>query len=183
MGLFDFLKKKEKEPEYDVTNITIKDLNVGFMLDYDLKTWQVKEKYEYDWGQENFSHEFLLDAGDETVYLGVENRGDLFVTIMKPIKLKQIEGDVVKQIVDQKKAPSALIYEGETYHLDGDSAGYFNDITKGNNEWEELLSFEYLNADESKIVNITQWDERNVDAVAGIVIKDYHIENIIPGGK
>ena len=45
--MLNFFKKK-KEPEYDITNITIHDLDFGFILDYDLKSWVVKEVYEYE---------------------------------------------------------------------------------------------------------------------------------------
>ena len=53
MGLFDRFKKKE-EPHYDPSNLQIKDLRVGFMFDYDMKTWAIKEEYEYDWGRQLF---------------------------------------------------------------------------------------------------------------------------------
>ena len=44
--------KKKKEPDYDVTNLSLKDLETGFIFDYDMKSWVVEESYEYDWGQQ-----------------------------------------------------------------------------------------------------------------------------------
>lgn len=179
MGLFDFIKKK-KEPSYDVTNMKVTDLAKGFVFEYNLKNWVVKEVYQYDWGKNNFTKEYLIDAGDEKAYLSVENLGELYMTVTKDIKIQKLGDGLRENISKTNKAPETLEYNGETYYLDEDSAGYFNDITKGTDDWEELVSFDYLNEEETKCLSIAQWDERNFDAVAGVVIKEYEISNIVP---
>ena len=73
-----------------------------------------------------------------------------------------------------------MVYDGLTYYLDEDSAGYFNDVTRGIGDWEELISFDYLDEDEKKCLSIDQWDERNFDAFAGVVVQEYEISNIMP---
>lgn len=183
MGLLDIFKKKEKEPDYDVTNLSVKDLRLGFILEYDLKNWQIKEEYEYDWGANNFSKEYLLDSGTEKVYLGVENKGDIFLTITNDIKIRDLGGDIIDRTVKDKSPPKELIYEGVRYYLHTDNAGYFNDITKGGDDWEELISWEYFDDAEELIIGITQWGERDFDAVAGKVVKEFEISNIIPASK
>ena len=50
MGFFDKFFNKKEEPSYDSTNIRVQDLNVGFVFDYDMSTWEVQAAYEYDWG-------------------------------------------------------------------------------------------------------------------------------------
>ena len=50
--MFDFLRKRKKV-SYDVTNLSLKDLDVGFIFDYDMKSWVVQEVYKYDWGNNN----------------------------------------------------------------------------------------------------------------------------------
>ena len=180
MGLFDFLKKK-KESEYDITNLKVSDLDEGFVLDYNMKSWVVKEVYQYDWGKNNFTFEYMLDAGDEVTYLHVADEGELFLTLSKTIKIRKLGEDIPERITKSEKAPDTLQYEGTKYYLDADSAGYFNDKTKGTGDWEELISYDYFDEDETKTICITQWDERNFEASAGIVIKEYEISNITPG--
>ncbi len=180
MGLFDFLKKKEEPPKYDVTNMKVTDLDEGFVFEYNLKSWVVKEVYKYDWGKNNFTKEYLIDAGDEKAYLSVAEEGELYLTVTKDIKIQKLGNGLRENISRTNKAPEQLAYEGETYYLDEDSAGYFNDITKGTGYWEELVSFDYLNEEEDKCLSITQWDERNFDASAGLVIKEFEISNITP---
>lgn len=179
MGLFDFLKKKE-EPTYDVTDMKVTDLAQGFILEYDLKSWVVKEVYQYDWGKNIFSKEYMIDAGDEVAYLSVAEEGELSLTISKNIKIQKLGDGIRENISRTDKAPETIIYNTEMYFLDEDSAGHFNDITKGTDDWEELVSYDYLNEEETKCLSITQWDERNFEASAGVVIKEYEISNIVP---
>lgn len=180
MGLFDFFKKKEEEPKYDVTNLQLTDLDQGFIFDYNMKSWQVKEVYQYDWGKNNYSYEYKIDSGDEVLYLSLEDQGDLILSVVKSIKIRILGESITEEIVRNQKPPDRLVYENETYYLDSDSAGYFNDKTKGTGDWEELIAWDYFNKEEEKIISIVQWDERNFEASAGIMIKDFEISNIIP---
>jgi hypothetical protein len=180
MGLFDFLKKK-KEPGYDVTNMQITDLAEGFIFEYNLKSWVVKEVYQYDWGKNIFTKEYMIDAGDEKAYLSVAQEGELELSVTKSIKIQKLGDGLRENISKTKRAPETIDYEGVTYYLDEDSAGYFNDMTKGTDDWEELVSYDYLDEEETRCLSITQWDERNFDAAAGVVIKEYEISNIVPG--
>ncbi len=183
MGLFDFLKKKEKEPDYDVTNLKLTDLDHGFIVDYNLKSWQVKEVYEYDWGNNNFSQEFMLDAGDEVVYLGIENKGELWITVNKSINIRELGEDIIDKTIRKERPPKKLEYDGTTFHLDSDNAGYFNDKTKGTDDWEELISWEYYDDNEEQVLGITQWGERDFEASVGKVAKEYEFSDIIPASS
>ena len=99
MGVFDFLKKKKEEPTYDITNLSVRDLDEGFIFDYDMKSWVVKEVYEYDWGSNNFSREFMVDSGDEMKYLAMEEEDGLFLTMSKNIKIRKLDEDIIDKII------------------------------------------------------------------------------------
>lgn len=177
--MFNFFKKKE-EPTYDITNLRIKDLSIGFIFDYNLKSWVVKDKYEYDWGHDNFSYEYKIDSGDESAFLSIEDDGELSISLFKSMKIKKIDEDVTDEIVRNKKAPRKIHYKNEKYFLDSDSAGYFRDCSKKNKDWEELIAYEYLNENEDKIISVVQWDEETFEASFGFRIKEFEISNIIP---
>ena len=173
--------KKQKEPDYDITNLKITDLHVGFLFDYDLKSWVIREKYEYDWGNNNFSHEFKVDSGDDMAFLSVEDDGELNLALFRSIKVRKIDEDVVEEIVKKEKAPRQIHYEGETFYLDADSAGYFRDCGKETEDWEEVIAYEYLNDEEDKILSITQWDDETFEASLGKVLESHEISNLLPG--
>lgn len=179
--MFDFLKKKKEEPSYDVTNLSLRDLDFGFIFDYDMKSWVVKEVYEYDWGNNNFTKEFKVDSGDDVGFLNIEDTGELELTFTKAIKLRKIEEDVMGDVEKNEKPPRKIHFDGSVYTMDEDNAGYCRDCGKKTEDWEEFISWDYYNDDEDKIVSITQWDEHNVEAHAGLVLKEYQFSSIIPG--
>lgn len=180
MGVFDFFKKKKKEPSYDVTNLSVRDLKKDFMIDLDMKTWQVVEEYEYDWGNNNFSKEFVIDSGDDKMFLEVEDDDELFINVSKAIKVFKLDESIPDTVAKTQKPPNKIVYDNNTYYLESDSAGYFNDKSKGTDDWEELITWTYFTEDEKLLINITQWGENEFEAVTGRVIKEFEISNITP---
>jgi hypothetical protein len=177
--MFDFLKKK-KVPAYDVTNLSLKDLNVGFIFDYDMKSWVVKEVYKYDWGNNNFTSEYKVDSGDEVAFLHIADEGELEISLSKSIRLSKIDEAIADEIEKNEKPPRKIHFNEKLYFLEEDAAGYFRDLSKDTEDWEELISWEYLNDEATNVLSITQWDIRNIEASAGLILKEYQFSNIIP---
>ena len=178
--MFDFFKKKKKV-SYDVTNLSLKDLDVGFIFDYDMKSWVVQEVYKYDWGNNNFTSEYKVDSGDEVAFLHISDEGELEISMSKSIRISKIDESIIDEIEKDEKPPRKIHYVEECYYLEEDSAGYFCDLSKETEDWEELVSWEYFNDEATKILTITQWDIRNIEASAGLILKEYQFSNIIPG--
>ena len=68
MGFLDIFKKKnqeEQQPHYDPTNIKVIDIRKGWLFDYDYKTWEVMEEFEYDWSDNIFTYEYKIQSGTE----------------------------------------------------------------------------------------------------------------------
>jgi hypothetical protein len=177
--MFDFFKKK-KAPTYDVTNLSLKDLNVGFIFDYDMRSWVVKEVYKYDWGNNNFTSEYKVDSGDEVAFLHIADEGELEISLSKSIRISKIDEAITDEIEKNEKPPRKIHFDEELYYLEEDAAGYFRDLSKETEDWEELVTWEYLNDEATKVLSITQWDIRNIEASAGLVLKEFQFSNIIP---
>lgn len=182
MGLFDIFKKKKKE-EYDPNNIRITDLKKGFMLDYDMKTWEVKEMYEYDWGDNFFSFEYKLDCGDDVVYLSVEQEDDVELSIMRKVKIRAVGEDLPEEIAKNEVPPKKLNYNGLTFYKDGESPGYFRNMDEKPEESTEFISWDYYDESEKNVITIEQWGEREFEAAVGIVAQEYEFSNILPSGN
>ena len=78
------------------------DFDQGFVFDYNLKSWVIKEVYQYDWGKNNFTSEYKIDAGDEVGFLSVANEGELHISFSKPIKIQQLGEGLREQFVRVK---------------------------------------------------------------------------------
>lgn len=180
MGLFDFFKK-EKGPAYDPNNIKVTDIRTGFILDYDLKTWQVKEAYEYDWGHNYFTREFMLDSGDDIIYLYIDDNEELDMSVSRKVKVRALDEDLPEYIIEHQQPPKKIVFEGKEYYLDRESPGYFSDEPDNDDSWTEFISWDYYDKNGEFLLAVEQWGDKEFAAASGKVIKEYEISNILPG--
>lgn len=180
MGLFDRFKKKE-EPHYDPNNLMIEDLRVGFMFDYDLKTWVIKEEYEYDWGDNYFTREYKLEAADDVAYLHIDHNDEGFMTLSRKLKVRVLGEDIPEEIIDNKRPPKKIEFNGVAYYLDKESPGYFSDDPEDDDSWVEFISWDYYDSEGKLVACVEQWGAREFEASHGKVVKDFEITNILPG--
>ncbi|MBL4708601.1 MAG: DUF4178 domain-containing protein, partial [Flavobacteriales bacterium] len=108
MGLFDFLKKDKKEPKVD---FTVNELEKGFIVDYFMKSWEVKKVSVYDWGNNCFSREYLLGSGDENIYLNVEEDDELICSVWRKLDIFDIDSGLANSITKNDDAPDRIIYD------------------------------------------------------------------------
>ena len=178
MGLFDIFKKKPEETHYDPTDIKVTDLEKGYLLDYDMETWTVKKMAEYDWGDNYFSREFTIESKGKIRYLSIEEDEQLEIALFKKIKYRKLGEDVIKYQKTHGKFPNRITLGEVTYLFDEESAGYYRDVE--NEDWEELVSFDFENDAEDKFLTIEQWDEDDFEVSIGKKIKPFEISNILP---
>ena len=73
MGWLDFFKKKKAAEPDPLKDLNLSNLKVGYLLDYDMQTWQVEAYHYYDWGNGDITHEWQLKSHDDTIYLQRES--------------------------------------------------------------------------------------------------------------
>lgn len=178
MGIFDFLKKKEDERHYDPTNITIRDLGKGYIFEYAIESWTVSALFEYDWGDNHFTREFVIKNGTTEKFLHIEDDGGLVVTLSEKVKLRKLGEEVCDFMESNQKPPKKIVFEDIKYYLDEKSPGYSKEIDADN--WDELISYNYLDEEEEKILTIEQYDEEEFEVTKGIIINELSISNILP---
>lgn len=178
MGIFDRFRKKE--PKYDVTNIRVTDLDKNFVFDYDLSNWMVVGVYKYDWGDHYFTQEYKIENDKETCFLNIEDDDELIISISKKVRLVRIGQDLPDYIAKHQTPPSTIEYEGNTYFLENENSGYFNDKDNNPENWVELISWDFVDKSGEFVLCIEQWGEREFEASAGKIIKEYEISNIYP---
>jgi len=174
-------KKEDPKPN----SRTVRDLDLGYIFEYDLSTWEVKEVYEYDWGHEDFSKEFKINNGEKSYYLSVDEADELEISISSKLKLRKLSVDFDARVDGRFKAPRQIVFENKTYHLEGESPGYFkNAADKDVDEnWEEFIAWDYYNDEETHCLTLEQWGENSFEASHGKLIKEFEISNILPRNK
>ncbi|MTI20161.1 DUF4178 domain-containing protein [Fulvivirga sp. RKSG066] len=184
MGLFgNLFSKKEEEPKYDSTNIRIQDLDVGFVFEYDLATWEVQEAYEYDWGDNYFTQEYKISDGSKTLFLSVEEDDEMELSLSTKLKVRELGDNVLEELMNKQKPPSKITYQDTEYLLEEEAPGYFHDCAKPEDVWEEFIAWDFADKSGEKIITIEQWDEREFEASAGKTIKEFEISNILPATR
>ncbi len=173
---FNFFKKKKLD--YDPTNMQITDLKKGFLVEYDLKTWEVTREYQYDWGDNFFTREVQLRCHDEIRYLHFEVDDELVLTLTRKIGVPELSPDVISHVAEKEVPPKTLEFEGRTYRRQSENPGYFQEA--GKKDWQEFISWDYKGKD-GEVLSVEQWGEESFDAGAGKIVQDYEFSNILPG--
>ncbi len=179
MGLTDrwFGKKKVDEAPDPLADLVLEKLKVGYLVDYDLQTWQVTGYCRYTFsGEDDSVEEWELSAAGEQRYL---ERADGGWSLSRKISIGTIDGDIRRHILDHDDPPSRIVFKGTAYHLDASDAGRMFPDGKGSGA--DLIRWEFLDEDEMTFVGIEQLSETEFAAAAGFVVEDYQFDHILPG--
>jgi hypothetical protein len=172
----NFFKKKTK----DRTSIGLKDLLPGDMVDFDLKTWNVAAKHEYDWDGD-MSVEWQLKSSDDMIFLELEDDESDEFCLSRKISNSEIDSVVFEDIAESDEAPEEIIYNNQKFFLEEISSGYF--FEDCGEEGSPVVSYEYTSDDGSLYLTIEQWGERSFEVSLGKEVFDYQFTNFLPGAK
>lgn len=178
MGLLDFFSKK-KTPEKDIIkDLTLSKMKKGFMVDYDMKTWEVTAYNIYDWGKGDRSHEWQLNSHDDMIFLELEEDDGQVWTVSRKIDYGRLDPNIRSHILDTGDPPSEIQFEGVTYYMEEMAGGHF--YRDGSGEGQEMLRWSYENDAGTAYLEIEQWGEQEFEAGTGIPAESYQFTNILP---
>lgn len=180
--MFGFFKKKKEEEKlhYDPTNITVRDIRIGWFLEYDDVEWQVIEEFEYDWGNEHFSFEYLLaDEKNNKIYLSLEQDDELVCKIFRKLRFSRLkEADEIEDMVTTiGKPPRQLTVEGIPFYRETETPGYFRNTKQQKSV--EFIVWEYVDDTEKQILNIEQWGDDEFEAAMGYIVPEYKFRHFV----
>jgi hypothetical protein len=70
-----------------------------------------------------------------------------------------------------------LTWQEEVYTLKESAQGQFTDDRL--QDWASFSSWEYVNAENSKFVYVSRWEDGSVECFVGEYLKEYEISNIL----
>ncbi len=178
MSFFDRFKKQEDDFD-PLADLELSKLRVGFFLDYDLKTWEVKSyrRYEFDGGYE--SEEWELESGREKIYLERAEDDDVEWSVSKKVPIGALGGHIKKHIIDNEDPPAEIVYKDVTYYLDESGPGLM--YVDNSDEGREFIVWDFVDEDDEKFLSIEQWGETEFEASSGFYVEEYQFINILPG--
>jgi hypothetical protein len=177
MGLRDRLFGSKTEAPDPLADLVLAKLKVGYLLDYDMQTWQVTGYARYTFsGQDDAVEEWELTAADQQRYLEL---ADGAWSLSRKIAIDDISGDVRKHILDHDDPPKQVVFEGTEFRLDASYAGQM--VANGSGPGADVIRWEFVDGAETTFVGIEQWGETEFSAAAGFVVEDYQFSHILPG--
>jgi len=179
MSWLDLFKKKKSPGPDPLTELTPANLQAGYILDYDLKTWKVDACHYYDWGSGDITYEWQLITHDDTVYLEREPDDEDFWSICRKIPISRLGSHIINHIKAHDDPPNTFEFENDTYHLEETGGGRFFKDSKG--PGLELISWSFQTTDGKKFLTIEQWGEDEFEASVGRPVEAYQFSNILPG--
>jgi Domain of unknown function (DUF4178) len=178
MGILDFFKKDKGKDALSVTDLTLSDLEKGYLVDYDLKTWEVLAHNFYDWGDRDISHEWQLSGVDEVVFLEQESDDEDDWSLNRKISFARLGPDIKKQILETGDPPDEIVYDGVTYYMEETAGGHF--YQDGQSPGKQMLRWSYEDDSGDRYLGIEQWGETDFEASIGQPVETYQFTNILP---
>jgi uncharacterized protein DUF4178 len=172
--------RTEADEEEQYHDLTLTDLQNGYMVDYDLRTWEVTGRNTYDYDGE-MSQEWQLQSADEVRFLerSMED-GKVCCTLTRRIDLAAIQEPVADEIGRNDDPPEQIHYQGEPYLGVESSSGLFREGGEGAGREFVVWTFE---GGENQVLFITQWGQREFAAYAGEYVEEYQFTDILPRGE
>ena len=170
--------KSDKETFDPLRDLTLSKLKVGFLVDYELKTWQVKQRDSYDFDGDRH-YEWKLDAGDDVCFLAKESDSPSKWTVSRPIAFSVLGQNVHDHVRTHEDPPSSIDYEGTQFSLVESGAGHY--YQDDQDEGEELIYWDYVDSNSKHTLTIQQWGEDEFEASLGLYVSEYEFSNVLPG--
>lgn len=180
MALFDKWFGKKEEDTRDSSKLSVVDLRVGDFVDYFMKSWEVREVFRYDWGNNDFTHEYQLFDGTETIFLHVEEDDELELSIARSVSLNTINPMLRNTIISEDEPPASIEFDGTTYFKQEEAQGHVTEDGEDNEHASAFISWDYCDRLEKKLLTIERHGEQEFDAFVGEYVEKYEFSNIIP---
>lgn len=181
MGFLDKFRRpkpEDSEPSFDpLADLVLEKLKVGYLLDYDLRTWKVTDHTHYRFNDGRRAEEWELTEGREKIFLERATGDGEFWSLSKSLPIGAL-GNTRSHLLEHEDPPDQIEHEGVTYFLDGSVGG---EMTSRDGSRYEVIVWELVDQDEEKFLSIQQWSETEVTAAIGHFVEDYQFTNILPG--
>ena len=168
---------REQHTKVNPTNITLQNLNMGAVLNYDLKSWEVVYEAQYDWtnGQTDKLYRLIPEDGGSMLLYVRQDMG-----VIEPWLEEKLQGgsQAAFSKLDPATAPEELRFGDQTYWKQSFLTGKV--FSSDNNEAVQVKQWFYMATNQS--LRIVQFDGNSISVFVGKKKEEYEFINILPAG-
>lgn len=173
--LFKIFKAEKGGSSVDYT---IKDIKKGFIVEYDLVSWEAIEEFEYDWGGNYKGKEWTLFDGKNEIYLYYATFPSEEISVSKRLNMMKELPDIREDVFHKDEPRTSFAYDRKTWSIVDESPGLM--INKDTKEEQEIISWTFNDPNESETITIVRSGEKTVDGYRGKYIQNFEVSNILP---
>jgi hypothetical protein len=172
-----FGSKKTNSSNGDVKiDYEVKDIQKGFVLEYDMRSWIVKDVATYEWDNGVKDLEFTIFDGKDKLFLNYESL-DASISMYWSVQINSVWPDGKLKIrKNQGIQDSTFSYKGGIYDFFAEASAR----VKGTKESYNMQNWVFASNDQNSFVSFNKYDDSSIDAYAGKKLKEYEISNIFP---
>lgn len=190
ISLKKWLGRGDDGDEEVYEELTLETMKVGYLVDYDLATWEVVGRNSYDY--DGFiTREWELKNANEVRFLelAVDDAQQEW-TLTRASSLGDIQEDVLVSFDEEDEPPETLTMGERTYAgVESDAGvqrreGGSGDSSAGAPAMQEreFVSWSY-ESDDDRLLYLVRWGERDVSVYEGHRVEAYQFTDILPGGN
>ena len=166
-------RNKEELPQ----SLTLATMRVGWLVDYDLKTWEVTGFGTFDYqGEETVEWE-LRSEGAVHFLERSDDEGEIYWSFTREIGIDELEGDIAAIIRAEGEPPEKVSFAGLSYTSEGSEAGLYRE--NGEGQGEEFVTWSFAGA-EDRVLYINHWDPGELSVYVGSYVDEYQFTDILP---
>lgn len=167
-------------PEADPMRLSIVNLKAGYLVDFDLTTWETVQEWQYDWDNGNSGKEFRLVNEKETLHLYMRNEGTQLHTILtRKVNIFSIDRELEEEIQINSRPPSVLNYQDIDYFRENTKTGWRHELTAKTSA-NKLTVWEYFDETMTFFMRIEQIENQTYKATVGEVVSPFEFSNVLP---
>jgi hypothetical protein len=172
---FNLFKTKKEEEQPIKIDYNVHDLKKGYLLDYNLESWEVLAAYTYRYKGYS-SKEYKIRSSSETLFLNVSDSNSLLLGLSREANINNIDSGL-RSSVAMGQPPTRITWDGDTYNLKESAKGEFADDARS--DWASFSSWEYVDAANKKFVYVSKWEDDSIECYVGDYLKEHEISSIL----
>ncbi|KXX68832.1 DUF4178 domain-containing protein [Flammeovirga sp. SJP92] len=165
---------------YDPTSIGINDIQLGYLIDYNLKTYQVVEHFQLNSNSGAEEEKLVLLSGiDELVLFKYFDQVNLKIRVAEKVNIYSIDESLDTEILLKQQPKAILTVNGKKFYRDAYQTGSIYSFTD-DKVTHKYGRWDYYDESRVEYLTIEQVGAKNFHAYVGKLVHETAFSDILP---